>query len=81
MLAPFFCHWKLSGAVPPATTVKLAVCPAVTVWFAGGVVIVGATADVFTVSVAAALVTVPTVLLTTARYVDPLSDVVVAVVV
>jgi hypothetical protein len=43
MLAPFFCHWKLSGAVPPATTVKLAVCPAVTVWFAGGAVIVGGT--------------------------------------
>jgi hypothetical protein len=35
----------------------------------------------FTVSVAAALVTVPTVLFTTARNVDPLSDVVVAAVV
>jgi len=44
--------------------VKLAVCPAVTVWFAGAVVIVGATAAAFTVSVAAALVTVPAVLLT-----------------
>jgi hypothetical protein len=41
-------------------------------------VIVGATAAVFTVSVAAALVTVPTVLLTTTANVDPLSDVVVA---
>src|SRR5216683_3427917 len=33
----------LSGAVPLATTVNVAVCPAVTVWFAGCVVIVGAT--------------------------------------
>jgi hypothetical protein len=40
-------------------------------------VIVGATAAALTVSVAAALVTVPTVLLTTARNVDPLSEVVV----
>src|SRR5260370_9064220 len=44
MFAPFFCHWYLSGAVPAATTEKLAVCPAVTVWFAGGVVMGGATA-------------------------------------
>jgi hypothetical protein len=57
--------------------VKLAVCPAVTVWFAGGVVIVGATAAALTVSVAAALVTVPAVLLTTTANVDPLSEVVV----
>ncbi len=33
----------MSGAVPVATTVNVAVCPAVTVWFAGCVVIVGAT--------------------------------------
>src|SRR6267143_2934739 len=42
MLAPFFCPWSLGGAVPAATTVKVAVCPAVTVWFAGCVVTVGA---------------------------------------
>jgi hypothetical protein len=41
-------------------------------------VIVGATAAVFTVSVATALVTVPAVLLTTTRNVDPLSEVAVA---
>jgi hypothetical protein len=41
-------------------------------------VIVGATVAVFTVSVAAALVTVPAVFVTTTRKVDPLSDVVVA---
>jgi len=57
--------------------VKLAVCPAVTVWFAGAVVIVGATAAALTVSVAAALVAVPAVFVTTARNVDPLSAVVV----
>ena len=60
---------------------KLAVCPAVTVWFVGCVVIVGATAAAFTVSVAAALVTVPAVFVTTAWNVDPLSEVVVAAVV
>jgi hypothetical protein len=64
--------------VPVATTVKLAVCPAVTVWLAGGVVIVGTTAAALTVSVAAALVTVPAVLLTTTANVAPLSTVVVA---
>jgi len=41
------------------------------------VVIVGATAAAFTVSVAAALVTVPAVLLTTTAKLDPLSPVVV----
>jgi hypothetical protein len=39
------------------------------------VVIVGATVPVFTVNVAAALVTVPAVLLTTTSNVDPLSEV------
>jgi hypothetical protein len=78
MFTPFFCHWKLSGAVPAATTANVAVCPAVTVWFAGGVVIVGATGAGFTVSAAAALVTVPTVFVTTTRNVDPLSEVAVA---
>jgi len=57
--------------------VNAAVCPAVTVWFAGGVVIVGATGAGFTVSVAAVLVTVPAVFVTTTSNVDPLSAVVV----
>src|SRR5260221_11957068 len=78
LLSPLFCHWKFNGAVPVATTVKLAVCPAVTAWLAGCMVIVGATAAAFTVSAAAPLVTVPAVLLTTTRKVAPLSDVVVA---
>jgi hypothetical protein len=78
MFAPFFCHWYLSGAVPAATTVNVAVCPVVTVWFTGCVVIVGATAVGFTVSVAAALDTVPAVLVTTTANVDPLSEVAVA---
>jgi hypothetical protein len=59
--------------VPVAATVNVAVCPAVTVWLAGGVVMVGATGAGFTVSVAAALVTVPAVLLTATENVDPLS--------
>src|SRR5260370_17227932 len=78
MFALFCCHWQPSGAVPAATTVKLAVCPAVTVWLAGCVVIVGATGAAFTVSVAAALVTVPAVLFTTTRNDDPLSALVAA---
>jgi len=41
-------------------------------------VIVGATAAAFTVSVAAALVTVPAVFVTTTANVDPLSEVVAA---
>jgi hypothetical protein len=53
--------------------VNLAVCPAVTVWLTGCVVIAGATAAAFTVSVAALLVTVPAVFVTTTRNVEPLS--------
>ncbi len=68
----------MSGAVPAAVTVNVAVCPAVTVWFAGCVVIVGATGAGFTVSVAALLVTIPAVFVTTTLNADPLSEVVVA---
>jgi hypothetical protein len=64
--------------VPLAATVNIAVCPAVTVWFIGCVVIVGATWAAFTVSVAALLVAVPALLLTTTSNVEPLSEVVVA---
>jgi hypothetical protein len=67
--------------VPVAATLNETVWPAVTVWLAGCVVIEGGTLAAFTVSVAAALVTVPAGLLTTARNVEPLSDVVVAEVV
>src|SRR5260370_603811 len=81
MFAPFFCHWYPSGAVPVATTVNVAVCPAVTVWFAGCVVIAGATAAALTVSVAAVLVTVPALLLTTTVNCSPLCEVVLAAVV
>jgi hypothetical protein len=57
--------------------VNLAVCPAITVWLAGCVVIVGATKG-STVRVVAVLVTVPAVLLTVTVNVDPLSVSVVA---
>jgi hypothetical protein len=67
--------------VPVATTVNVAVCPAVTVWFAGCVVIAGATGAAFTVSIAALLVAVPAVFVTTTANVDPLSEVVVTAVV
>ena len=52
---------------------NVAVCPAVTVWLAGGVVIVGATGAGFTVRVPAELVTVPAVLITVTENVEPLS--------
>jgi hypothetical protein len=69
---------QLYGVVPPVA-VTLAEYPAPTCPFGRDeVVIVGATAAAFTVSVAAALVAVPAVLLTTTWNVDPLSDVVVA---
>jgi len=58
--------------------VNVAVCPAVTVWLPGCVVIVGATGAGFTVNVAVELVTVPAVFVTTTEKVDPLSEVVVA---
>jgi hypothetical protein len=57
--------------------VNVAVCPAVTVWLAGGVMIVGATAR-FAFRVAGALVTVPSELLTVTVNVDPPSVVAVA---
>src|SRR5438093_11491104 len=79
MLAPFFCHWYASGAVPLATTVNVAFCPAVTVWFPGCVVIAAATGAGFTVSVAEVLVTVPAVFVTTTANADPLPAVLVAV--
>jgi hypothetical protein len=58
--------------------VNVAACPAVTVWPPGCVVIVGVTGAGFTVNVAAELVTVPAVFVTTTANVDPLSKVVVA---
>ena len=64
--------------MPAATTVNVAVCPAVTVWLAGWVVIEGVAAAAFTVSVAALLVTLPAVLLTTTTNCSPLSAEVVA---
>ena len=63
--------------MPVATTVNVAVCPAITVWLAGCVVIIGAIGTGFTVNVAVLLVADPAVLLTTTRNVDPLSKVVV----
>jgi hypothetical protein len=57
-----------------ATTLKDAVCPEVTVRLAGSVVIEGATAAGFTVSVAALLVTLPAELLTTTVNCAPLSE-------
>jgi hypothetical protein len=58
--------------------VNVTVCPAVTVWLTGCVVIVGDTGAGFTVSAAAELVTVPAAFVTTTENVDPLSVVAVA---
>ena len=73
--APPLYHWYVRGPIPAATTLKDAVCPAVTVWLAGGVVIVGA---VVTVKVAGALVTVPAALVTVTVKREPLSPMTVA---
>ncbi len=64
--------------MPVAATVNAAVCPAVTVWLAGCVVIEGATAAALTVRVAALLVTLPAELLTITVNCAPLSELVVA---
>jgi hypothetical protein len=64
--------------VPEAVTEKAAVCPAVTVWLIGCVVIEGATNVAFTVSVAALLLTLPAELLTATMNRAPLSAEVVA---
>ena len=67
----------MSGAVPDAVVVNVAVWPAVTAWLAGCVVIDGATAAALTVRVAIVLVAEPTELVTITRKLDPLSAVVV----
>jgi hypothetical protein len=64
--------------VPVAATLNVAVCGAVTVWFVGCVVIVGATAAALTVRVTVVLGALPVLLLTTTWNVEPLSAVVVA---
>jgi hypothetical protein len=64
--------------VPLAATVNIAVCPAVNVTFTGCVVMLGATGAGFTVNVAAVLVALPALLVTTTSKVDPLSELVVA---
>ena len=48
--------------MPVLTTLNVAVCPAVTVWLTGWVVIAGAMADAFTVRTAALLVVLPALL-------------------
>ena len=52
---------------PVAAAAKVAVWPAVTVWFAGCVVIVGGVGE-FTVSVAAVVVAIPAEFVNTAWY-------------
>ena len=64
------CHWTVGVGEPLAAALKLAVCPAVTVWLAGWLVTTG---GVLTVKVAALLVAKPAVLVKTARYRLPLS--------
>jgi hypothetical protein len=56
--------------VPAAVTLKVAVCPTATVWFAGWAVMTG---TAVTVKVAELLVTVPTELLTVTVKIEPLS--------
>ena len=72
VLPDSFCHWYVNGAVPVAVTLKLTDCPALTVWRAGCVVMLGAVTAGFTVSVAALVVALPALLVNTARYWLPL---------
>ena len=59
------CHCTVGAGVPVAAAVKVTGWPAVTVWLIGLVVTTGAA---LTVSVAAVVVAVPTLLVKTARY-------------
>ena len=68
----------MSGAVPPATTAKLAVEPTLTLWLAGCVVTVGDVVAAVTVNVAELLVTSPALFMITTEYSDPLSATTVA---
>src|SRR5437899_5799623 len=60
------CHCTVGVGEPVAAAVKVAVWPALTVWFAGCVVIVGGVGE-FTVRVAAVLVAIPAEFVNTAR--------------
>ena len=60
------CHCTVGVGEPLAAAVKVAVWPAVTVWFTGCVVIVGSVGE-FTVSEAAVVVADPAELVNTAR--------------
>jgi hypothetical protein len=62
------CHCTVGVGVPLAAAVNVAIPPAFTVWLDGFRVITGATAVGFTVSVAAVVVAVLTVLVNTAWY-------------
>jgi len=64
--------------VPETVTLKVAVAPAVTLALAGWLVMVGAVAAAFTVSVAVLDVAPPALLLTVTWKVLPLSEVAVA---
>ena len=71
-------HWYVGVGVPVAATLKVAVAGAVTVTLlTGWVVMLGATAGL-TVKVAAVLVTLPAILVTTHSYLVPLFATVVA---
>ena len=65
MEEPSFFHWKVSVAVPLATTLKLDALPEVMELELGCVVIVGAVAAAVTVKVAALLVAEPALFVTT----------------
>ena len=67
------CHCTVGVGEPVAAAVKVAVWPALTVWLAGCVVIVGGVGE-FTVSVAVVVVAVPAEFVNTARYRFPFCD-------
>jgi len=60
--------------VPVAVTLKVVVCPAVTVWLEGWTVIDGATGAAVTVRVTALLVIVPVLSVTDTVNCEPLSE-------
>ncbi len=67
------CHWTVGVGLPLAAAVNVAVCPALTLWIAGLVVIAGAANAGDTVSVAAVVVAEPCEFVKTARNLLPVS--------
>ena len=65
------CHWNVGAGLPVAATLKVAVCPALTVWLCGCVTIAGGIFCIVTVNETWFEVTEPAAFVTITRYLLP----------